>query len=167
MTADLQPRWRIIYDLVRDLEPGDTISHDRLSEALGGVPDRHVIYHAMRRAIQELRENDQRSMGSIRGGGYRMLLATEHESQAMRYRDQSGRKMRDGLSVLRATRLGDLDEPARTRAVAATVVLEGLVQRIEGITERQAATEEVLASVIQRVEKLEGPAPAGEDEAGQ
>jgi hypothetical protein len=47
--------------------------------------------------------------------------------------------------------------------------LEVLVQKIEGITERQQATESVLATVIKRVERLERPelatdAPADDDD---
>jgi hypothetical protein len=154
---DQRAEWRVIYELVENMQPGDVLTYDRMLDALERPPeDKPVVYAAVARAARETRRRRNRTLAVVRTVGYRMLAATEHEAQAEVHRAQSSRRMRLGLEVLQSTDLADLTPEQRQRAMAVTMVMSGLASAIDSIEERQRRTETALATVNQRLSALEG-----------
>jgi hypothetical protein len=96
--------WRVVFDRVAQLQPGEEISHKELLEELG-TTDRTVLYRAVPRANRELWKTKLRSLDAVRGKGYRLLHANEHIIQAERYKTKSRRQMGNALAVMEATDL--------------------------------------------------------------
>lgn len=87
--------WRVIYDLLRAAEPGRIIHWEILGEALGkdatDLSQRSTVNQAVRRAVKELEEVDQRTARNVRGYGYKVIsngerleLAQKHQKRAVR-----------------------------------------------------------------------------------
>lgn len=86
------PLWQAIYDEAVLLEPGDVIGFDRLAVLLGYDPQpagasRTPIHTASRRLLKD----HDRTLLSVRGKGYKVAHASEHEGIA-RQKQRSGRR---------------------------------------------------------------------------
>lgn len=77
------PLWQAVYDHAANLNPGDLIGYDMLTVLLGYDPSspgasRGPIHTAARRLLTD----HDRTLVSVRGKGYKVALASEHEGLA-------------------------------------------------------------------------------------
>jgi hypothetical protein len=95
-----QPMWQAVYDHAAGLNPGDMIGWDRLTAILGYDPS---VPGASRSPIltasKHLLENHDRTLISVRGKGYRVTKAEEHEGIARGNQRSARRKIRNAVSV--------------------------------------------------------------------
>lgn len=110
--------WRIIYDEARKMSSGDVLTYDKLSELLNR--DFRTARTPLQRAMQELENVDKRTLTCVRGAGYRIAAATEHEQLARKHSTRSRRQLdkaaakarsadRSELSADQVRRLDDLE----------------------------------------------------------
>jgi len=104
--------WRVIYDEARKLAPGDVLSYGRLSQVLGrDVRSGRV---PVERVIRELQQADSRTLVCVRGQGYRIAAATEHEHLARRHSARSRRQLAKAAAAARSANRAELSpEQAR------------------------------------------------------
>jgi hypothetical protein len=95
-----QARWRVIYEALKDVPVGETITYERLGTVLDLDPkdDRSVIQQAMHRAAYELETQDKHAVDSVRGIGYRVVEPVEHMGLAVRQQKRSRRALERGQS---------------------------------------------------------------------
>jgi hypothetical protein len=154
---DGKSEWRVVYELAVLLSPGDVLLHEQIRTALD-IPDEsgmERVYKAASRAAKELRRHNQRSLESVPGLGYRMLLANEHELQSRRYQRSSRRRMQTSLEVVKATNTEELTPAERQKTMALQMVLQGMCQVISDLDVRQRRTEAALSRIeVQTEERL-------------
>ena len=135
--------WRVVYDRVAQLQPGDEISHKELLEELG-TTDRTVLYRAVSRANRELWKTK-----------YRPLYASEHTIQAEGYKTKSRRQMGNALAVMEATDLEQLDSEDRNWALKVTAGIRLLANVLDQHTARLARHDALLAEMRDQIQELQ------------
>ena len=129
--------WEMIYAEVRTLHPGEEISYERLSELLGG--DFKTTSRApMERAIKQLQLRDSRTLVNVRGKGYRMAAAAEHEDLARVHARKSRRQLGKSITVLRSADRTQLSADQANRLDAMESVLTRHDEMLDRLTRRDA-----------------------------
>lgn len=144
----------VLYDRFRGLAPGDTVSMDELL-ALLGTTDKHRVYAAVTSAAKRLRRNNQRSVGNVRGVGYRILKADEHERQADTHKTKGRRQMTTAVAVMKSTNLSELSPQQRDWAVKVTAGMVILANALDHQAAKLASHDDLIRELQQRVDKLE------------
>lgn len=150
-------RWRIVYGLMRPLEPGQVLTYEAMAEALSLHPDRdrHVIQMATRRAIRELLDVDHRAADAVRGQGYRIAAPVEHNALAQQRNRRARTQLKTGHRI--ATKV-DLSGLNAEQVGALELIARGFAHQME-INERMARKQEqhdeAINLLMQRVDKLE------------
>jgi hypothetical protein len=132
--------WRVVYDEARKLEPGQVLTYQRLSQLLGR--DFTAGRVPVTRAIRELEAADSRTLVCVRGQGYRIAAATEHEHLARQHSARSRRQLdkaaakarsanRAELSAEQARRLDELEMQFNQHA--------GMLRRLDARDRQRAA----------------------------
>lgn len=146
--------WRVVFDLVEGIEPGAEIKHQALLEALE-TGDRQRLYRAVGRANKELWATRSRSLGAVKGIGYRMLLAQEMPTLAESYRKQGRRKVSNAVAVIDATDLGALEKADREWVVKVQGGMHMLAAAMDAQIARTRKHQELIEDLTKRVEDLE------------
>lgn len=146
--------WRVVFDLVEGMEPGTEIKHQMLLDALE-TSDRQRLYRAVGRANKELWATRSRSLGAVKGIGYRMLLAQEMPTLAESYRKQGRRKVSNAVAVIDATDLGALDKGNREWVVKVQGGMHMLAAAMDAQMARTRRHQELIEGLTKRVEDLE------------
>ena len=146
--------WRVIFDRVADLAPGDQVTHEELLKELD-TKDRNRLYRAVGRANRELWKTRHRSLGSVKGLGYRMLRAEEHEHQANNYQRQSRRRMSQAVAVIDATDLDLLDAGQREWISKVQGGMHLLARAMDDHARRISKHDDLISKLSRRVEELE------------
>ncbi len=170
---DGRPMWRIIYDdLLAKAKIGDIITYDQLRKALPGVEEASVRGSYFR-ACKEVESEMSRTFANVRGVGYRMVEAREHEGLARAHHKRSRRQIgkairkarsadRSGLSAEEKARL-DTVELTLTRHAEMMQHLGSRVDRNEAALKeaRRKSSEQVAAvshdqsALAERLARLE------------
>lgn len=139
--------WRLAYRAIEGLRVGDTITHAELDEALGRpfVDDRGPIY----RAVRELEDEQKRTMTVVRGRGYRVVEAREHEGLARGHQKRSRRQLAKGLRKLRSVNRSKLTAEERDRFDAIETRMARVESMVRTLHKRQVVTEARTAKVEQ------------------
>ena len=159
-----RPQWQIVYDRIVTMEIGDTISHDELRELLPNAP-RSSRDGALMKAIRQIEDDRKRTLSNVRGVGYRMAAAAEHEGLA---RSKHKRAKRQLAGAQRKARSADrtLLSPEERRRINAIEDhlgqqqqmirrLDARVERTEqGLREVRRTQKQESAEVVERLDKL-------------
>lgn len=150
-------RWRIIYDLIRQLEPGEVITYEVMAEALKMRPkvDRHIIQMAARRALKELLDVDHRGADAVKNVGYRVAMPMEHLGLAQKRGARAGRQVAHGLAVSTKVDLNGVDDATRgaLETLAHGFAVQGEINR--RMLAKQKEHDDLIAVLMSRVERLE------------
>lgn len=104
--------WRVIYDETRKMAPGDVLTYERISGLLGR--DFRADRGPLQRVTRELEEADSRTLVCVRGKGYRVAAASEHEQLARQHSVRSRRQLDKAAAKARSANRADLSpEQAR------------------------------------------------------
>lgn len=152
--ADGRSDWRVVFDVLEKLAFGEEVSHDDLMAELG-TDDRGRLYRAVNRANRELWKTRDRSVGVVKGHGYRMLHPQEMEPLANGYRKQARRKMSSAVAVIDATDLNHLDDQQREWIVKVQAGLHLLARAMDSHAARLAKHDDLINKLQARVERLE------------
>lgn len=153
-------QWRTVYEHLATMSVGDVITHEQLAGLLPEAAE-SSLRSAFYRAVKELEDENSRTFASVRGVGYRMAEAREHEGLAQdhhrRSRRQLGRAKRKLISADRS-RLTP-DEKARFTALEVHVsqqqeMLRRLSAKQTAMQEVQVKTSGDVAAISEQVERL-------------
>lgn len=133
--------WRVIYEALVRLQPGKTVSHAVLLRELESN-DTGRLYRAVARANRELWLQDQKSVESVRGIGYRMLPVEEMTNQALRFKKKSRRQIGNAVSVSNATDVLALTGEDRETALRLRGALLTMANAMDNTIARVADHEE-------------------------
>ena len=150
-------RWRVIYDALANLEPGDVLTYGRAAELLDlhEDRDRHAIQEAVRRAGTENERVNKRVIEPVRNIGYRVIRAAEHAGIAKRFQRKSVVAIRAGASKVVNVRLDELDQPQRNAVAAMAALFARQEAAIAAIDVRQKNVEDVVAVTTRKVDRNE------------
>lgn len=151
--------WRVVYDYVTGCNPGDLITFNTLGELLD-TDKRHTIYGAVSAANHRLWAREQRSLGVVKGVGYRVLRPQEHELQATSYQVRSRRQMSNAVAVMDATDLTAMTPAERERTLAFTGLLTSMLASIADHEHRIARHDQLIRQLQEKVGLDPDPPPA-------
>ena len=159
-----RPQWQTVYEHLSGMGIGDVVKHDELA---GLLPDAAVgsIASAFRRAVRECEAELKRTFVNVRGVGYRVAHATEHEALARGHHRRAKRQLKTAKRKATSADRSLLTREERTRIDAVelnlarqiemTARLEARVDRVESelkAARRQQSSE--AAELSARVDKL-------------
>ncbi len=154
-----RPEWQIVYDHLRTLNVGDTVTYATLDRLLGRdfTPDRSPIY----RATKQLEADDRRTLANVPNVGYRVVTAVEHEDLARHHHKKSRRQMKRALRRIQSADRSQLDADQIRRFDAVELTLSRHADAIRRLDARVAKTEQAIqaaagdqAATAAQVEKL-------------
>lgn len=150
-------RWRVLYELLRPLEPDGVITYEEMAAALDldPVKERTVIQLAMRRAAQELEVVDNRAVDSVRGIGYRVVKAPEHLTLAERHQRKARGALVRSHSKVEHVDFNALDQESRKAFQVVGRALSWQLQQMGHLDLRQRNLEEAVDAVQANVHRTE------------
>jgi hypothetical protein len=142
----------IVTDLVSRASSGDILSFDDIVCALQSGCDREftisdaraAVYKAERRLLSE----QSRALLNVRGYGYKVAYASEHNLIARNRKARSDVMLKKGLDVLRHVRWDDMDDNQRAAHEGTLMVLSGIVAAQDAIAERQSLIEKRIRETV-------------------
>lgn len=164
-------RWRLIYDLLIVADVGDVVTYEAIGEALSLHPahERNTIQASIPRAAQEHLEVDKRALEVVPNVGYRVVDAPAHLRLARQRQKRARRQLVKGHSTAINVDLTGVDPGTRhaLEVVARAFALQmdfnrrfdvrqrQLEANVEQVTERAERSEQEIADLRTRLEKLE------------
>lgn len=138
----------VICDLVADYSPGTIIKYDEICNALSVNTDRTYEIPAAQsivcRAEHKLATRLSRCLVNIRGQGYKIALAQEHQRIAGTKKDRAQKLLKRGVSVLKHVRWGEMDENQRRAHEGQLMILGALSSAMDGIEQRLRRVENAI-----------------------
>ena len=150
-------QWRVIYDRLSDMKVGEVIKYD---EIVGLLPEaaEGSWRGAFNRAVKEMEAAMSRSFDNVRGVGYRMVAANEHERLARRHHKRAKRQLVRSVSKAHSADRSQLTRDERARLDALELNLAQQVELTKRLTARiQRETQErksEVAAVSDKVDRL-------------
>ena len=147
-----QARWKTIYDLLRKLDVGETLSYEALGEALDLHPkrDRTTISLAMRRATKELEQVDSHTTDNVRGVGYRVVEPAEQLGLAQRHQRKASRALARGRDKAVYVDLNGLPDETRKAFEVVAAAFAAQSDYMKRMDVRQRNLEKALNAVAVR-----------------
>lgn len=166
-------RWRIVYELLADIEVGGVITYAALGEALDLDPerDRHPIQMAVRRAAKYSETQDSRALEAVPNQGYRIVLPAEHLRLAKDQQRRSSRALVRGQSKVVHVDMTGMEPETRKAfevvAQAFAMQLEmtrrldvnqrRLEESVKSIKDQTARSADEITELRARLDRLENP----------
>lgn len=147
--------WRVLYERLARMAPGETVPHDELMARLE-TDDMGLVYRSVTRANKELEAVDRRAVAVVPGVGYRMLHASEHVGLADSHRKSAKRQIAAAKRALDGTRLGELTAEQRTLHHQVAIGFAFVGQVLDHHASRLASHDKLIHDLARRVSTLEG-----------
>ena len=168
-----QARWRTLYELLVEVEVGDVLDYPTMAEALELDPedDRHTIQVAMRRAAKELETQDGHAVEAVPNSGYRVVVPEDHLKLARSHQQKATKSLQRGHSKVSNVDLSGVDPEVRRafQVVASAFAMQmefnrrtdvrqkKLEQALNAVQEQSTRTDEEVAELRARLDRLENP----------
>jgi len=151
-----QPLWQAVYDHAVLLAAGDMISYATLADLLGYDPSepgrsRSPIYAASRRLLTE----HDRTLVAVKGKGYRIAYAHEHEGIARGKQRGARRRIRSAVAISTHVDVRQLTPTQRRSLEAVAHVLAAQNAMLSRHDARIGAAEKDIRRVDDRIAALE------------
>ncbi len=158
-----KPQWEYLYDLLVTKQVNEVITYEDLSDAVGFNvrANRGPIYQAQR----HLERSNHRTIGVVKGVGYRIVDAAEHEGLARGHQNRGRRQIKKALDKIVYVDRGRLTPALVKRFDAIQMTLnrqEELIRRNDirlanvekAITETRAATKQTSEQLAAQQQKM-------------
>lgn len=165
-------RWRLLYGALQTKLVDEVITYEEMAELLDLDPagDKHTIQVAMRRAAAELEKVDKHAVEAVINVGYRIVEPEEHLRLAKGQQRRSSRALARGQSKVVNVDLSNVDPEIRQafQVVASAFAMQmefnrrtdvrqkKLEDALETVREKSTKTDEEVAELRRRLERLEG-----------
>lgn len=140
--------WRIIYNAIRELNPGDTVTYDQLNDLLGR--DFRSCCGPLYRAVTEFQKCDSRTLVNVRGTGYRVAAAAEHEALARVHSRRSRRQLSKAAATARSARRAELTREQARRLDSLEVRYTRHADMLVRLTRRDRERQEEIQDLRRR-----------------
>jgi hypothetical protein len=151
---------RVVFELVADAKPDTTFTYatlvDALSEGLDVEIARDRVYRAVAAGNKTLLQERKRYLQVVPNIGYRIIHTSEQLPVALLKKDRAQTYLSKGIEVLRHAKLDELDAAQRTLHEGQLLILAGLHQAMQESDRRHARSEELIAELRRRMDRLEG-----------
>lgn len=158
--ADGRSDRRVVFELVRDADPGTAYEYKVLIEALQeGLEEpvqRPRVYRAVAGANKTLLRERKRYLSVVPKVGYRVIAADEHLPVALGKKDRAQTYLRAGIELLKNARIEELSDTQRSLHEGQLMLLGGLYQAVNESARRHSRSEKLIADLRARVDRLEG-----------
>lgn len=150
--ADGRSDKQVVYGLARTLEPGESLSYEKLLAALQEGLVRPVarsrVYRAVAAANRVLLREDKRYLQVVKDEGYRMLHAGEHLAVALNKKESAAECIRRGIELLRNARLDELDPAQRVLHEGQLMVMAAHHQMLQAHDRRLTRIEQTIRGLV-------------------
>lgn len=150
---------QVVYDLVQGADPDVAYTYDELvgelSAGVDGKIDRKRVYRAVGDANTTLLRERKRYLRNVAGRGYRVIYTSEAVAVALDKKGRAEAYLARGLAVLRNARLDELDGAQRVLHEGQLLIMAGLHEATRRSERRHDRSEELIAELTARVEKVE------------
>lgn len=157
--ADGRSDRQVVFDLVCDAEPDTMFTHAEITAELSAGLDDPVTQQRMYQAVMNgnttlLRER-KRYLGNVRGAGYRVIHTSEAVAVALDKKGRAETFLARGVAVLRNARMDELDPTQRVLHEGQLLIMAGLHEATKRSERRHQRSEELIAALTARVERIE------------
>lgn len=176
-------RWRILYNEMATLRPGEILSYEEMGKLLDldvlNIKDKQVIATSARKAADELREHERKICQIVRGHGYQLAEAAQVLVLARRHQARAVVEVEAGRAKIEAVDLTGVDVTT-ARLIEATgmgfarqaMMMRELDVRQDRLESAMAAVYATATTAITRVDETQTTieqlnARVAELEAGQ
>lgn len=149
-----QAQWRTIYDNLSQMDIGDVVTLKDLARMLPGVPPTSVR-PAFYRALQEMQDKKSRTFKSVRGVGYQMVEAREHESLARSKHGSARKVLRKAQRIVASADRSRLTPDERRRLDELEHHMGRQADMLKRLDDRQERTERRVSVAEKDVLKLD------------
>lgn len=138
-----RPQWRTVYEYLAGMSIGDVVKHDELAGLLPDAPAGSVA-SALRRAVRECELELSRTFASVRGVGYKMCAAAEHERLARGHHRRAKRQLKSARRKAASADRSQLTREERARIDAIELNLSRQIEMTSRLESRVARVEDEL-----------------------
>jgi len=139
----------VLAERISYAKPGDLLSYDELAEKLSEGADRSYkrqeVQSSVTRAERKIATELSRALVNVRGQGYRVALASEHQTIAGRKKDRAEVMLKRGLTILQHVDWDAMDENARRAHEGQLMVVGALHSAMLGLDRRMQRIEKALS----------------------
>lgn len=143
----------VIAEMVKDAAPGTVFTFDDIVAALRVGTDREIDEHvagaAVRAANPLVLRDQQRCLHAVKGVGYRLAHASEHQPLAVARRRRADAQMQRGLQVLQNVRWDELTTTQREAHEGTLLVVGALSSAMKALDARQDRLESLIEKLKQ------------------
>lgn len=164
--ADGRSDSQVVLDYVRSGEPGHIYSYEELGAALQEGTTRTFTVQAVRsvvmvRSFGRLLKEQQRALRNVRGVGYLLAHASDHNAIAQDRQRRSAAQIRKALQILQHVRYDEMTENQRNAHLGQLMLVGALCANQQALEKRQRAAEDAIEKLSKRVDSMsprQGPA---------
>lgn len=158
--ADGRSDRQVIFELVAEAEPDTMFEYDKLiaalSEGLADEVPRHRVYRAVSAGNQTLLRERRRYLQVVPGAGYRVIHTSEQLPVALLKKDRAQTYLAKGIALLRHADLSELTAAQRQLHEGQLLIMASLHQAVRESDQRHARSEQLIAELTKRVDRIEG-----------
>ena len=146
---------QVIVDLVKDGAPGTSYTFSDLISALNQDASRTYGINDVRqyatKACRRLLKEHKRTLSSVRGIGYRLAEAGEHNRMALEKKSRSDKQFALGLQLLKNVRLDEMDSNQRSAHEGSLMIMSAIHSAVTAMESRLSRIEQVISNSQQVV----------------
>jgi hypothetical protein len=158
------PRWKLLYEAMAKLKPGDLLSYEEMGELLGldflEPRGKQAILGGARKAAEELRQHERKVFRIVRGLGYQVAQPGQVIELARRHQARAVAEVEAGHAKIEAIDLAQVDVTT-ARLIEATamgfarqaLIMRQLDVRQDRLETAMAAVTVTAQAAITRVEE--------------
>ena len=148
-------RWRIIYDALAVMRPGDVLTYEHAARLLDLHPDddRHTIQSAIRDAARRNETDNKHAIEAVPNVGYRVVQPTEHARLAKNYQRRSAVAIKSGKSKVVNVDLSGMDPDTRRGFELMALAFSRQEDFNRRMDIRQHRLERVVAATVEKTQR--------------
>jgi len=146
-------QWQVVYDHLASMQIDEVVKYAEL-EALLPDAGEGSWRSAFTRAVREMEDVHKRTFDNVRGVGYRMVAAREHEQLARKHHKRASRQLKRSVRKAHSADRSKLTREERVRLDAIELNLSRQVEMTRRLESRVTRVEEELKDT-RRVQKTD------------
>jgi hypothetical protein len=149
--AGEQARWKILYDAMAELKPGDLLRYEEMGELLGldflEAKGKQAILVGARKAADELRRHERKVFRIVRGHGYQLAQPGQVIELAHRHQARAVAEVAAGHAKIEAIDLASVDVTTARLVEATAMGFARQAMMMRQLDVRQDRLETAMAAV--------------------
>lgn len=138
----------VLVNVIRNRSPGEVVTYEQLADELAKGTDhtytRQAVQSVVARSERKIAVILSRALLNVRGSGYKLALAEEHQRIAGNKKDRSQKLLKRGLRTLQHVRWDEMDPNQRAAHEGQLMILSAVASAVDGLNARMARVEATL-----------------------